>query len=270
VSAHRQGRAELAFTRRHGRTVLAHSHLTAPLTMVRPFPLPGGRQLVQLISLGPGLCGGDRIDLRIVAEAGADVVVTTTAATRVLSMREGQHAEQRVRIEAHAGATVEYYPLVTIPFPDSAFAQTVRVDAANDARVGVLETWALGRAARGEYLEFHSLGSRTRLHVDGDLLYGDATELQPRDDDVSGAAVLAGRRYLASGFWYGATAAAPPQDAPATSDLLLAFAQARDGLVYLRALANDAARLDAALTLALTHIDSLWGHEAVSFGRFRC
>src|SRR5947208_2800230 len=82
------------------------------VTLVRPFPLAGGAQLVQLITLGPGFCGGDRVDLRITAEPDAEVVVTTTAATRVLSMHDGACAGQHVTIVAAAGATVQYYPLV--------------------------------------------------------------------------------------------------------------------------------------------------------------
>src|SRR5690242_5624585 len=128
-SADAPGRAELTFVRRGGRTVLAHSRVTAPMTVVRPFPLAGGRQLVQLVTLGPGFCGGDRVAIHLTVEANADVVVTTTAATRVLSMRPHAHAEQHVRIDASSGSTIEYYPLVTIPFPDSAFAQTLTVNA---------------------------------------------------------------------------------------------------------------------------------------------
>src|SRR4051812_22166121 len=174
-----EGRAELVFARRGGGTVLTHSLVTAPMTLIRSFPLADGRQLVPLITVGPGLCAHDVIRLRIVAEQGAGLVVTTTAATRVLSMEPGAHAEQHVEIDAAPGSHVEYYPAVTIPFPGSAFVQTVRVDAAPGARVGVMETWALGRAARGEYLDFRSLSNRTTLHVDGRLVYADATELRP-------------------------------------------------------------------------------------------
>ena len=270
AASHRHGRAELAFVRRGGRTVLARSRVTAPMTIIRPFAVAGGRQLVQLVTLGPGLCGGDRIDIHLTAEAGADVIVTTTAATRVLSMRPHQRAEQRVRIDAHAGATIAYYPLLTIPFPDSAFAQTVAVHAAADARVGVLETWAMGRIARDEYLRFRSLISRTTLHTDGVLAYADATELHPRETDLAGVGVLAHRRYLASGFWHGATVSAAPQDGAGSGDPLLAFAQSRPGLAYLRALGNDAPALQAALRHATAHVAEAWGQAPVSLARFTC
>jgi urease accessory protein len=240
------------------------------MTLVRPFPLADGRQLVQLITLGPGFCGGDRIDLRITAEAGADVVVTTTAATRVLSMRPEQQAAQHVELIAAAGATLQYYPLVTIPFPDSAFSQTVRIDADAGARVGVLETWALGRTARAEYLQFRSLANRTMLHVDGVCVYADATQLHPREHDLTGVGLLAGRRYLASGVWCGATIADVPRDGACRDDLLMAFAPSRPGVTYLRALASDASALEAALREATTRIAAAWQQEPVSLDRFHC
>ena len=240
------------------------------MTLIRPFPLPDGRQLVQLITLGPGFCGGDTIRLCITAGEDAGVVVTTTAATRVLSMHPGAQATQHVEIAAARGATVEYYPAVTIPFPHSAFVQTISVHATPGARVGVMETWALGRTARGEYLDFRSLSNRTTLRVDDAVIYADATELAPRVDPLTGAAVLAGRRYLATGFWYGATVPDEPRDGAASDDLLMAFAQSRPGITYLRALASDAPALDAALRRATDRIAAAWGLAPVPLDRFHC
>ena len=264
------GRAELVFARRDGRTTLTHSLVTAPMTLIRTFPLPDGRQLVPLITLGPGLCGGDVVRLRIVAEEGAGVVVTTTAATRVLSMEPGAHAEQHVEIEAAPGARIEYYPAVTIPFPGGALVQTVRVRAAPGARVGVMETWALGRTARGEYLDFRSLSNRTTLHVDGRLAYADATELNPETHPLAGAGILAGRRYLATGFWYGATLADEPQDGASGGDLLIAAGQSRPDVAFVRALASDAPALDARLGRLTARIAAAWGQDPVPLDRFRC
>ena len=265
-----EGLAELTFACRGGRTVLTRSRVRAPMTLVRPFPLANGRQLVQLITLGPGLCGGDVVRLHLTAEEGASVVVTTTAATRVLSMHPGAHAEQHVEIDVARGATVEYYPAVTIPFPESAFVQTVDVRATPGARVGVMETWALGRTARGEYLDFRSLSNRTSLRVDGELAYADATELDTSVPAVRGAGVIAGRRYLATGFWYGATLTEEPREGASDDDLLLVLAQSRPGIAFLRALGSDAPALDAAVTQAARRVAAAWGQAAVPLDRFHC
>lgn len=263
--------AELTFAARGGRTLLARSHVHAPAAVVRPFPLADGGQLVQLITLGPGLCAGDRVDIRVSVEPGARVVITTPAATRVLSMRDGEHAEQHVELNVAAASTLEYYPAVTIPFPDSAFVQTIRVNAARGARVGVLETWAMGRTSRGEYLRFRAIASRTTLAVDGRTISADATDLQPGRDRLDGAGVLAGRRYLASGVWFGIQpteelVAGPVDD----RDLMTVFDHARPGLAYLRALAADASALETALRTATDRVAAAWTQPPVRLDRFRC
>ena len=185
-----RGRADLVFARRGGRTVLAQSRIDAPMTVIRPFERPDGCLVVQLITLGPGLCGGDTMHVDITAEDGARVVVTTTAATRIMTMEPGQRAEQHVQLRAGDEAVLEYYPAVTIPFPGSALKQTVRVHAAPTARVAAIETWAMGRSARDEYLQFRSLSSRTTLHVDDLLTYADAMHLEPATADTANVGIL--------------------------------------------------------------------------------
>lgn len=266
----RQGTAELRFARRAGGTVLVSSRVTAPMAIVRPFPLEDGRQLVQLVTLGPGFCGGDRITLHVIAEDDADVVVTTSAATRVLSMRPGQRAEQQVRITAARGATIQYYPLPTIPFPASEFVQSIAIDADGAARVGVLETFAMGRVARDEYLQFRAISNRTSMTVDGSAAYLDATELRPGEAPLTGVGVLAGRRYVASGFWHGVTLADTPREGACTEDLLIALAQSRPGLCIVRALANDAVALKTALHDATARVAAAWGHRPLLLDRFHC
>lgn len=276
------GRVALTFARRGSRTVLAHARLEAPMAMIRPFERPDGRLVVPLITLGPGFCSGDAVTIDVCAEPGARVVVTTTAASRIMSMRSGEHAEQHVTLRAGDGAMLEYYPSVTIPFPGSALTQTVHVEAAATARIGVLETWALGRVARGEYLQFRRLSSRTTMSVDEALRYADATHLEPAASDLTGAGILAGSRYLASGFWYGATLAdgATPADGatlPARADeedgkegVLVAFGQSRPDLVYLRALGLDGPALGAALRRAVDRVAAGWALPPLSLDRFTC
>jgi urease accessory protein len=269
------GRGSLQFARCGGRTRLAHSHVTAPLALVRPFDLPDGRLVVQLLTLGPGLCGGDAMELDVILEDGAEVLLTTTAATRVMSMDAGTRATQHVRLRAGPGASLEYYPALAIPFPGSTLSQTLDIDADATARVGVVESWTFGRGARDEYLAFDSLRSRTTLTIDGALVYADALQLDPAQDDVANAGILDSRRYLAAGVFSGVEAMTPGEfrleaegSAPAGVDVALALS--RPGLAYLRALANDGPALDAAVQHSLERVARAWGRPAARLDRFRC
>ncbi|HTM27158.1 MAG TPA: urease accessory protein UreD [Vicinamibacterales bacterium] len=269
VSSGVDGCVDLRFERCGARTVLRRSRAAAPMALVRPFDLPDGRTMVQLITLGPGLCAGDAVHIDITAETGARVIVTTTAATRVMAMDASERAEQHVRLHAARDASLEYYPAVTIPFPGSALRQSLAVTASSSARVAVVETWALGRSAREEYLQFRSISSRTTLTVDDALIYADAVEFQPAAADLAGAGILSGHRYVAAGFWHGATL---PDDCDPCNegDALVAFAQSAPHLVYLRALGRSAPAMDEVLRRTTAAIAAHWRIPPIRFDRFRC
>lgn len=264
-----RGSAALAFERRGDRTVLARSRLEAPMAIVRPFGLPDGGLLIQLLSLGPGLCGGDRLQVDISAGPETRVVVTTTAATRILSMDPERRAEQQVVLRAGAGAALEYYPCLTIPYPDSAMTQTIAVEADETSRLGVVECWALGRSARGEYLRFRALSSRTTLEVGGVLRYADAIHFEPAAAGLAGAGILAGRRYLAAGVWNAVTLDGHDCWDPGDGTLV-ALAQSTPGVAYLRALAPDTAGIDAVVRRSIERVAAGWRLAGVPLQRFHC
>lgn len=259
----------LAFARNHGRTVMTRSRLDAPMAVVRPFDLPEGGLLVQLIALGPGLCGGDRLTIEISAEPGTRVAVTTTAATRVMSMDPGTRAEQHVILRASEDSVLEYYPCLTIPYPGSALAQTIAAESGPGARLGIVECWAMGRSARSEYLGFRTLASRTTVSSGGRTIYADAVQLDPEASDLTGAGVLAKRRYLASGVWTGVTLPGCEEPEPAIdADPLVAFGQSAPGIAYLRALGADGPAVDGAVRRSVNRVSRGWGLPAVRLDRF--
>jgi urease accessory protein len=263
------GFAELVFAREHGRTVLARSRVEAPMALVRPFDLADGGLLVQLVSLGPGLCGGDRIAVHARAGRGTRVAITTTAATRVMSMDPEVHAEQRIALEAEEDATLEYYPCLTIPYPASALKQTIDVHAAPGSRTGIVECWAMGRVARSEYLAFRNLASRTTVTRSGRPAYVDVLRLEPGTADLAAAAVLAGRGYLASGVW---TGIGPWLDDPAspvtTASPLVAFGESSPGVAYLRVLGADGPCVDETIRTSIERVSRNWGLVPVALSRF--
>jgi urease accessory protein len=262
-----RGRVELVFRPDRGRTALAYSRASAPLGIVRPFALDGGRALVQIVTLGPGLCGGDTCTLDVAVQPGARAIVMMQTASRILGMSDGECATQTVNLVVAPGGQLEYYPGLTIPFADSHLEQRVTVSAHRDSRVGILESWSMGRATRHEYLRFRRLSSRTVLSIDGQPVFADALEIQPEIADATVTGILENHRYVASGFWYGV-----PADRSLTiagTDALLAFDRgvSREQ-VFLRALARDGYQMATSLQAAVDAIDAAWDLAPIPLKRF--
>jgi urease accessory protein len=262
-----RGSLTLRFTAPHHRTVLSHSDVVAPLKIVRPFHLDDGRLLVQMLALGPGLCGGDAYDVDVTVEAGARAVLVAQSATRVLASRaDDAPARQAIRLTVRSGGQLEYYPGLVIPFPGSALEQRLEVAVEPGARVGVIESFAMGRTGRGEYLQFRRLLSRTFVTGDGRPLYRDGIDLQPRSANVAGMGVLEGFRYVASGYFHGAHVPGAPETP--VDGVLAAVGEAGPDQVYVRTLAADGCQLADCLQKTLRPLQAQWDLRPIPLQRF--
>ena len=260
-----RGRLELVFAAGATATILTHAYVSAPLKIVRPFQLAGGGLLVQVITLGPGLCAGDDSRIDITVESGARAVVVMQAASRILGMPDGTEATQSVNLVVAPQGRLEYYPGLTIPFAESCFRQRIAISADRQSRVGILECWAAGRQSRGEYLRFRRLSSRTIVTLNDQVAFADALELDSGSSAAAG--ILEGHRYFASGFWHGV-----PADTSielSTTSEMAAFGRcASSEQVFLRALAHDGYAMSGLLQSAVEVIDRAWGSEPIPMRRF--
>jgi hypothetical protein len=85
--------------------------------------------------------------------------------------------------------------------------------------------------------------------------------------------VLDRRRYLVSGFWYGADLS--PDIPGQTPDArlhtpLVAFGQSAPAQVFLRALGDDGQALDRTVRDALARVADAWKMPPLRLERFRC
>ena len=262
-----QGRLRLVFRAREGKTYLAESYVQSPLKAVRPFELPDGRVVAQLLQVTPGIFGGDQYSLEIVVESGASVIVMSPSASKLHRMLGEDHASQRVDITVQDGGHLEYYPALNIPFPDADFRQHLVVDVARGGRFALIEGWAMGRVQRGEYLRFRRLSSRTAVDVAGRGIYRDALELAPDAGHVDKWGVLESSRYSVSGFWYGPEIDATPSE---SLTALAAFGRIEPGQYYFRGLFDDGVEMTRAVNQVVGEMCTLWGLPDPPLGSFSC
>jgi urease accessory protein len=164
-AAGRHGRAELHFARRGRRTILRHHYATVPAQIIRPFYAPQDeRANVYLLTPTGGMLGGDRLDIRIVLEPGAQVCLTTASATKVHPSPD-LPGEQSLLIDLKAGSSLEYLPEPTILFRAARWRQRTVVRRAADSRLLFTESWSAGRIARQEVFAFSSLDTSLEVYT---------------------------------------------------------------------------------------------------------
>jgi len=251
-----RGRVEVAVARRHGATRLARLYQQGSGKARLP-RVEGGVPEVVLLNTAGGIACGDRVEIALQAGAGAALVATTQAAERVYrALPAGAPARVSVALALGPGATLDWLPQETILFDGARLDREIGVDMAADARLTLVETLVLGRAAMGETVTDCRLAERWSIRREGRLVHAEALRIA---GDVraatQGPATLAGARALATLVHVGPPAMAEAALARARACLepeaaprgVAAAASLKAGVLVLRFLAAGHAPLRAAL-----------------------
>jgi urease accessory protein len=219
------GFARGSFERRDGATVLTRQAARYPLHLLEPRRPDGYRgALLYLAMVAGGVQSGDCLDVELHLADGAQALVTTQSATKILTMSSGQ-ASQRNTFVLGENALLEYLPDEIIPFADSRFSQATHVEMAPTAVLILAEVLTPGRVARSEYFAFGEYTSRVAVQRKGRLVLREAAVLEPTSMRLDGPALLGGHPYYAT-----LTVLAPLADA-ALADQLHSALSARDGIL---------------------------------------
>jgi urease accessory protein len=171
-----------------GQTVLRSLHSEGTLKAMRAHHLDPALPAMAFLTIsspGGGVLQGDRLEIDITIEEGAQLHVGTTSATRVYGMPHGV-AEARTNFTVARGAYGEYVPDPFIPYAGSRFSSHARHVVAEGGALLLAEVVGPGRQARGESLAYDFFNSDTEVRrPDGRLLFRDTTRLSPADDLAS-------------------------------------------------------------------------------------
>jgi urease accessory protein len=183
-----RGRLEAAAASIGGRTVLRRMHSEGTLKVMRAHhldPALPAMAFLTVASPGGGVLQGDRLEIHISVEEGAQLHVGTTSATRVYAMPGGQ-AEASSRIEVARRAYAEFIPDPFIPYARSRYLARARHVVAEGGSLVLAEVVGPGRQARGETLAYDLFQAETEVRrPDGRLLFRDTTRLRPAEDTTS-------------------------------------------------------------------------------------
>jgi urease accessory protein len=168
-----------------GRTVLKTLHSEGTLKAMRAHHLDAslpGMAFLTIASPGGGVLQGDRLEIDVTVEEGAQLHVGTTSSTRVYAMPR-EEASAITCFNVTRGAYAEFVPDPFIPYAGSRFTGRARHVVAEGGTLLVAEVVGPGRQARGESLAYDYFNSETEVRrPDGTLLFRDTTRLHPASD----------------------------------------------------------------------------------------
>ncbi|MCU0854134.1 MAG: urease accessory protein UreD [Rhodobacteraceae bacterium] len=234
-----RGRAAVTLGLSRGATRIERLHQSGSAKAFLPNvhgPIP---EVVFLNTAG-GLTGGDRFGYSARLGEGASATLTTQTAERAYRSAAGA-AEMTVELEAGAGATLHWLPQETILFEGAALDRRTTVALHGDARLLMVESLVLGRAAMGETVTALDLSDRRTITRDGVPVLIEPLRLTSGVLARRSPATLGQARAMATVILaaQGAEDALAPVRAALSEPGTEAAASAWDGRLVVRALASD-------------------------------
>jgi urease accessory protein len=251
-----RGEARAVFRKVGVRTEPARVFETGGLRL--RFPRSSGASEAVLINTGGGMAGGDRANVQIGLEAGAEVLCTTQSAEKIYRT-ENDTAEVDARVVLGVGAKLEWLPQETILFEGARFARRLAIDLAADASLLLVEAVTFGRIAMGERDIDASIRDSWRIRREGRLVFAEELRLDHAAATLDRIGVGQGARAIATILIVAPDPQAQLEKLRAAlgaaferdDEPLEGGATAFDGLVLARLISPSPARLRAALVTVM-------------------
>jgi urease accessory protein len=182
-----------------GSTILLVKAQQPPWRVVRGFDAPSGEKLAHVHNISGGILDTDALEWRVDVGPRARAQLTSTGATRVYRSRSADRvATQRAVVALGENAYFEYLPDQLIPFADSRFEQSTRIDLAMGASFIWWDIISPGRDASGELFGYQSLSSSFEVCVTGEPVAMERWNLAPQNRRLDSISRLGPYRYFAS------------------------------------------------------------------------
>ena len=247
------GAARIEYARdAQGRTRLADLYQRAPCRVLFPDVEADEPPQAVLLTTSGGLTSGDRLQVSITARAGSRLTVSTQAAEKLYRALPGEpDAQVGVQLQIEAGAVLEWLAQETILFDRSRLRREIAVELADDARLLATESVVFGRSAMGERFGSGRLHEAWRVRRNGRLVWADALHLDGEMQAHRVAAFALGDTVACATILYAGDDArallGELRERLSEDDAQIAAATSFDGLLIVRLLSADAARLREAL-----------------------
>jgi urease accessory protein len=222
-----QGRLQLTYRHRQGKTQAIEHQGVAPLKVQRSFyPESVGICHNTILHTAGGIVGGDRLSINIDLQTRSRAVITTAAAGKIYGSN-GTIATQHIVQNIGENACLEWLPQETIVFNGARFHQHLQVNLAPTASWLGWEINRFGRTARDERFTTGIWRAATEVYREGMPIWVDRQVLSG-NETIDGENSLAGNAIVGTLAWIGVGSLDSP-DRLLSKDLVAAARALFDG-----------------------------------------
>jgi urease accessory protein len=249
-----RGVLDLIFADRGGKSHATRAYQQGAMKVRFPNVIEGQPLEAVVLNTAGGLTGGDRLDLKFHAEAGAAATVSSQACEKVYRS-PGDPAHVSVGISLDAGAALGWLPQPAIFFDGAHLRRETHVTMAANATLLALEGVIFGRAAMGETVKTGSLSDAWSIRRGGRLVHVDRFATGDAIGPILGRmTVLGANRAMATLRYVAPDAQARIEEMRGllANSLCAAAASAWDGMMVVRLAAADGYGLIAELMRVLS------------------
>jgi urease accessory protein len=185
-----------------GRSRLVACKNIQPLKLLQPAS-HGPAVHVVLSSYGGGMVAGDVIRLRTTVRAGARLIISTQASTKIFRSIDGAVAEQHTVGELGDNALAVVFPDPVVLQAESRYRQVQEWQLQPTSLLFLVDWFHSGRMDQGERFAFTSLHSELRVRVAGRLVVLDRFAFNPEEHIATSPANFADYQTFFSVFLVG-------------------------------------------------------------------
>ncbi|RFB79193.1 urease accessory protein UreD [Methylovirgula sp. 4M-Z18] len=169
-----KGEIRARFAATAGRTRLMQAYEHGGLRLRCPHVASGCEAV--LINTGGGMAGGDHASYSFIAEAKADLTVTTQSAEKIYRS-QGATTQVGVTLQIGAEAGLEWLPQETILFDQALLSRRLDASLETDSSLTLMESVVFGRLARSETVHHGIFRDRWRVKRNGHLIFAEDVRL---------------------------------------------------------------------------------------------
>ena len=175
--------SKITFDLHKSETILTEQLSKKPLKIVNP---KSQKQtgVCMLTSYGGGFVEGDIVELDVICKENTTSIISSQANTRVYESN-GIQCTQKLKLDIEKNAFHVFFNDPLVMHKGGNFVQKNKIQLQKDSVLLFIDWFSAGRTANGEYFDFNSFETSTKINLENEIVLWDNFKITPESMDIN-------------------------------------------------------------------------------------